>query len=43
MEQGVSEGARLVYGGKQVDRPGLYMTPTIFADVEVTILGNILA
>ncbi len=31
---GVKEGARLVYGGKQADRPGLYMEPTIFADVE---------
>ena len=34
VETGVKEGARLVYGGKQVDRPGLYMTPTILADVE---------
>ena len=34
VKQGVSEGARLVYGGNQVDRPGLYMTPTILADVE---------
>ncbi|XP_052266666.1 cytosolic 10-formyltetrahydrofolate dehydrogenase-like isoform X1 [Dreissena polymorpha] len=31
---GVQEGARLVYGGKQVDRPGLFMTPTVFTDVE---------
>ena len=31
---GVSEGARLVLGGQQCDRPGLYMEPTIFADVE---------
>lgn len=31
---GVKEGAQLVYGGKQADRPGLYMEPTIFADVE---------
>lgn len=34
VKKGISEGARLVYGGKQVDRPGLYMTPTILADVE---------
>ncbi|XP_060582139.1 cytosolic 10-formyltetrahydrofolate dehydrogenase-like isoform X2 [Ruditapes philippinarum] len=31
---GVKEGATLVYGGKQVDRPGLFMEPTIFTDVE---------
>ena len=31
---GVKEGARLLLGGKQCDRPGLYMEPTIFADVE---------
>jgi len=34
VDKGLKEGARLVYGGKQVDRPGLYMTPTILADVE---------
>ncbi|XP_043223831.1 cytosolic 10-formyltetrahydrofolate dehydrogenase-like isoform X1 [Amphibalanus amphitrite] len=31
---GVKEGARLVVGGKRVDRPGLYMEPTVLADVE---------
>jgi len=31
---GVKEGARLVCGGKQVDRPGLFMEPTVLADVE---------
>jgi betaine-aldehyde dehydrogenase len=31
--KGVEEGARLVYGGKQLDRPGFYMQPTVFADV----------
>lgn len=31
---GVKEGATLVYGGKQVDRPGLFMEPTVFTDVE---------
>lgn len=30
---GVNEGATLVYGGKRVDRPGLFMYPTIFTDV----------
>ena len=30
---GVKEGAKLVYGGKQVDRPGLFFAPTIFTDV----------
>lgn len=33
VERGVAEGARLVYGGKQVDRPGLFFTPTIFTQV----------
>uniref|UniRef100_T1JDA6 10-formyltetrahydrofolate dehydrogenase n=1 Tax=Strigamia maritima TaxID=126957 RepID=T1JDA6_STRMM len=31
--KGVAEGANLVYGGKQVNRPGLFMEPTIFTDV----------
>ncbi|KAK3610577.1 hypothetical protein CHS0354_009017 [Potamilus streckersoni] len=30
----VKEGATLVYGGKQVERPGLFMTPTVLTDVE---------
>ena len=29
----MKEGARLVYGGKQVDRPGLFFEPTILTDV----------
>jgi len=33
-ERGQKEGAKLVYGGKQVNRPGLFMEPTIFTDVE---------
>jgi formyltetrahydrofolate dehydrogenase len=33
-DAGVKDGARLLLGGKQCDRPGLYMEPTIFADVE---------
>merc|ERR1712073_242893 len=33
-ETGVKEGARLVLGGKRLDRPGLFMEPTIFCDVE---------
>lgn len=33
-ETGVKEGATLVYGGKQVDIPGLFMEPTVFTDVE---------
>uniref|UniRef100_A0A8C8F946 10-formyltetrahydrofolate dehydrogenase n=1 Tax=Oncorhynchus tshawytscha TaxID=74940 RepID=A0A8C8F946_ONCTS len=33
-EVGVKEGATLVYGGKQVDRPGFFMEPTLFTDVE---------
>ena len=31
---GVKEGATLVYGGKQVDRPGLFFEPTIFTGVK---------
>ncbi|XP_034434346.1 mitochondrial 10-formyltetrahydrofolate dehydrogenase [Hippoglossus hippoglossus] len=31
---GVKEGATLVYGGRQVDRPGFFMEPTLFTDVE---------
>jgi betaine-aldehyde dehydrogenase len=31
--KGVEEGARLVHGGKRVDRPGCFIEPTIFADV----------
>jgi len=32
-QTGVAEGARLVYGGKQVNRPGLYFEPTVLTDV----------
>ncbi|XP_051874090.1 cytosolic 10-formyltetrahydrofolate dehydrogenase [Pristis pectinata] len=31
---GVKEGARLVYGGKQVPRPGFFFEPTVFTDVQ---------
>jgi len=34
VSKGVKEGAKLVYGGKQVKRPGLYFEPTIFTDVK---------
>ena len=34
IETGVREGARLVYGGKQVDMPGLFFMPTVLADIE---------
>lgn len=33
IEKGISEGARLVHGGKRLSRPGAYIEPTIFADV----------
>ena len=33
IEQGEAEGARLVYGGKRLERPGFYLEPTVFADV----------
>ena len=32
IEAGKSEGARLVTGGSQMDRPGFFVEPTIFAD-----------
>ncbi|MES0003333.1 betaine-aldehyde dehydrogenase [Mesorhizobium sp. M0051] len=37
--QGLAEGARLVYGGFQLNRPGFFVQPTVFADVtdEMTI------
>jgi betaine-aldehyde dehydrogenase len=31
--KGQAEGARLVYGGKRLDREGFYIEPTVFADV----------
>lgn len=31
--KGEAEGARLVYGGKQLDRDGFYLQPTVFVDV----------
>ncbi len=33
IEKGITEGARLVHGGKRLDRPGCFIEPTIFADV----------
>ncbi|MGJ8616960.1 MAG: betaine-aldehyde dehydrogenase [Sulfitobacter sp.] len=33
VEKGLAEGARLVTGGKRIDRDGFYMQPTVFADV----------
>ncbi|KAL0610932.1 Mitochondrial 10-formyltetrahydrofolate dehydrogenase [Plecturocebus cupreus] len=33
-ETGVKEGATLLYGGRQVQRPGFFMEPTVFTDVE---------
>ncbi|RXM96996.1 Mitochondrial 10-formyltetrahydrofolate dehydrogenase [Acipenser ruthenus] len=33
-EIGKKEGATLVYGGQQVQRPGYFMEPTVFTDVE---------
>jgi len=34
VKRGVAEGAKLVYGGKQLDRPGLFFEPTILTGVE---------
>ena len=33
IESGLAEGARLVTGGKRMDRDGFYVEPTVFADV----------
>ena len=33
IEKGEKEGARLVTGGKRLDRDGFYLQPTVFADV----------
>ena len=33
IEKGQAEGARLVFGGQQLDQPGFYLQPTVFADV----------
>ncbi|MEM9851448.1 MAG: betaine-aldehyde dehydrogenase [Pseudomonadota bacterium] len=33
IEKGQTEGARLVTGGKRLDRAGFYIAPTVFADV----------
>lgn len=33
VDTAVAEGATLVHGGKQCDMPGLYMQPTVIADV----------
>lgn len=33
VQKGMKEGARLVHGGKRLDRQGYYFEPTIFADV----------
>ncbi|SFG58522.1 betaine-aldehyde dehydrogenase [Sulfitobacter dubius] len=32
--KGEAEGARLIYGGKRIERDGFYMQPTVFADVK---------
>uniref|UniRef100_A0A8B9LT93 10-formyltetrahydrofolate dehydrogenase n=1 Tax=Astyanax mexicanus TaxID=7994 RepID=A0A8B9LT93_ASTMX len=33
-ERGVKEGATLICGGKQVNRPGFFFEPTVFTDVQ---------
>ncbi|XP_066447546.1 mitochondrial 10-formyltetrahydrofolate dehydrogenase [Eleutherodactylus coqui] len=33
-EAGIKEGATLIYGSKQVPRPGFFMEPTVFTNVE---------
>ncbi len=34
VQKGVADGAKLVYGGAKVNRPGLFFEPTIFTNVE---------
>jgi len=34
VEIGLGEGARLLCGGRRIDRPGYYFEPTIFVDVD---------
>ncbi|XP_053989022.1 cytosolic 10-formyltetrahydrofolate dehydrogenase [Hylaeus volcanicus] len=34
VNRGVQEGAKLVYGGKRLDRPGWYFEPTVLTDVK---------
>ncbi len=34
MQKGIDSGARLVTGGKGIDRPGNFVKPTIFVDVD---------
>ncbi|XP_051931050.1 cytosolic 10-formyltetrahydrofolate dehydrogenase [Hippocampus zosterae] len=33
-QTGVKEGATLVYGGKQIERPGFFFEPTVFTNVQ---------
>lgn len=33
VNKGITEGATLIYGGNQIDQPGFYFQPTVFADV----------
>lgn len=34
IDSGKQQGAKLVAGGKRLDRPGFYVEPTVFADVK---------
>lgn len=33
IEKGVSEGAKLLTGGKRIGKTGYYVEPTVFSDV----------
>jgi succinate-semialdehyde dehydrogenase/glutarate-semialdehyde dehydrogenase len=35
IEEAKAAGARIVFGGKRVDRPGFYLEPTIVTDIDV--------
>jgi aldehyde dehydrogenase (NAD+) len=34
IERAIADGATLVVGGKRMDRPGFYIEPTVFTDVD---------
>lgn len=37
VDRGTEEGARLATGGTRIDRPGFYLSPTVFVNVEPTM------
>lgn len=41
VKKSLAEGARLICGGKRVNRPGLFFEPTILCDVEDGTFGAV--